>query len=548
MTPAAVGNQDTTAAVSRGLGWIYMVTTPHRRADSACKMSADRRRSEKQQVLSKVNSTLTSAGLNDTVWSIRDCDSTLFLLMYKKLVGKLSGAISVPMSAAEHATNFEIVLAAISADPANSSSLDGISAKALADGDLGALQDLADIFSAMCNSLLERSDGRASGVPPPARSPGSAGRPASAKPASNTALPSSAPRRPATAGEATGIEMDPALQPPDGELAPAEATAWEQPSASEATGGAGLEAACASAVVDAISKSRPSKAGRKATPRSKAAGSAGQLKVRPKPMSSAMHLLSISGSLAQHGGARSARKQRPASARQKKGGAIGSLASAQGESLEREIVSLQAKLRARQPDGDATARLGEAIEDEFGARAGSMYAALVKQSLAGVRRAEALEIARGVAADRNSRRKERTERIRTERLKDDVQRSHEARLARSATKQELSYRRLYTESLALEKERMLLEGALAEEGRRKVVTERRKRQQALEYFHTSQLEMLQEQLGVEAQERAFRQRVQTSMSSKLDQESRRKQAAVVRALKAQLDHNEALEYGVPLRV
>jgi hypothetical protein len=342
--------------------------------------------------------------------------------------------------------------------------------------------------------------------------------------------------------------MDPALQPPDGELAPAEATAWEQPSASEATGGAGLEAACASAVVDAISKSRPSKAGRKATPRSKAAGSAGQLKVRPKPMSSAMHLLSISGSLAQHGGARSARKQRPASARQKKGGAIGSLASAQGESLEREIVSLQAKLRARQPDGDATARLGEAIEDEFGARAGSMYAALVKQSLAGVRRAEALEIARGVAADRNSRRKERTERIRTERLKDDVQRSHEARLARSATKQELSYRRLYTESLALEKERMLLEGALAEEGRRKVVTERRKRQQALEYFHTSQLEMLQEQLGVEAQERAFRQRVQTSMSSKLDQESRRKQAAVVRALKAQLDHNEALEYGVPLRV
>ena len=28
MTAAAVGNQDTTAAVSRGLGWIYMVTTP----------------------------------------------------------------------------------------------------------------------------------------------------------------------------------------------------------------------------------------------------------------------------------------------------------------------------------------------------------------------------------------------------------------------------------------------------------------------------------------------------------------------------------------
>ena len=28
MTPAAVGNQDTTEAVSNGLGWIHMVSTP----------------------------------------------------------------------------------------------------------------------------------------------------------------------------------------------------------------------------------------------------------------------------------------------------------------------------------------------------------------------------------------------------------------------------------------------------------------------------------------------------------------------------------------
>ena len=33
MTPAAVGNQDTTVAVFNGLGRIYMVSTPHRGAD-----------------------------------------------------------------------------------------------------------------------------------------------------------------------------------------------------------------------------------------------------------------------------------------------------------------------------------------------------------------------------------------------------------------------------------------------------------------------------------------------------------------------------------
>ena len=48
----------------------------------------------KQSVLSKVNQCLLNAGLNDTVWSIRDCDSTLFVLMYKKLVGKVRVDIS----------------------------------------------------------------------------------------------------------------------------------------------------------------------------------------------------------------------------------------------------------------------------------------------------------------------------------------------------------------------------------------------------------------------------------------------------------------------
>jgi hypothetical protein len=54
---------------------------------------ADDRRAAKQSVLSKVNQVLLNAGLNDTVWSIRDCDSTLFVLMYKKLVGKVRACL-----------------------------------------------------------------------------------------------------------------------------------------------------------------------------------------------------------------------------------------------------------------------------------------------------------------------------------------------------------------------------------------------------------------------------------------------------------------------
>ena len=42
-------------------------------------------REQKQTVLSKVNQVLRLAGLNDTVWSIRDCDSPLFVLLFKKI-------------------------------------------------------------------------------------------------------------------------------------------------------------------------------------------------------------------------------------------------------------------------------------------------------------------------------------------------------------------------------------------------------------------------------------------------------------------------------
>ena len=54
---------------------------------------ADEKRQAKQSVLTKVNTVLATAGLNDTVWSVRDCDSTLFVLLYKKIVGKASCAL-----------------------------------------------------------------------------------------------------------------------------------------------------------------------------------------------------------------------------------------------------------------------------------------------------------------------------------------------------------------------------------------------------------------------------------------------------------------------
>ena len=75
-------------------------------------MSNEERRAAKTQVLSKVNQVLATAGLNDTVWSVRDCDSTLFVLMYKKIVGvgKLQGVATQPTSTEEHARNFSIHL------------------------------------------------------------------------------------------------------------------------------------------------------------------------------------------------------------------------------------------------------------------------------------------------------------------------------------------------------------------------------------------------------------------------------------------------------
>ena len=88
------------------------------------------------------------------------------------------------------------------------------------------------------------------------------------------------------------------------------------------------------------------------------------------------------------------------------------------------------------------------MNDEFGARASSTYAALIKQSLAGVRRAEALEIARGVASTRNAQRDARINQIREQRIGAETTRAEEAREARRQAKEELKYRHLYQQARA----------------------------------------------------------------------------------------------------
>ena len=178
-----------------------------------------------------------------------------------------------------------------------------------------------------------------------------------------------------------------------------------------------------------------------------------------------------------------------------------------------------------------------------------MYAALIKQSLAGVRRAEALEIARGVASTRNAQRDARIAAIRAQRIGSETERAEAAREARRAAKEELKYRALYQHALALERENLVLAETTGEEARRKVLEAQRKRAAALETFHMQQLDMLQAQLESERQERAFRERVQISMGARLEAEARQKQAAALKQLKATLDHEEALEESVrPLPV
>ena len=141
------------------------------------------------------------------------------------------------------------------------------------------------------------------------------------------------------------------------------------------------------------------------------------------------------------------------------------------------------------------------MRSPFAARAGSVYAALVKHSLASVRRAEALEVQRGVASDRNARRDARIETIRLQRMGRGVARAQQSRMASRASLEQLSYRNLYQHALAVERERLMLEAHTSEEARRKTAAARQLRQAALENFQNDQMAMLQERLGIENEER-----------------------------------------------
>ena len=442
------------------------------------------------------------------------------------------------MSTEQHAKNFTIVLGAMKEQKdvidVEALGVSNVSAQSLAEGDLQALNDVAGIFGSLCNALLQHGEaGRpptgSSSSMPPARA---AARPASAIPASKSARPE--------VGLATGAA-------PGGEET-------EEEAADAATGGAGVgscgacgsgaaaaaHAACAAACTDALVAA--------AAPKSKAKTKAGltprgrkpTVKLQSKNPSALMHLNAISNAAAQRGRPRSAPAKgatpRPASGAAGTGGA--------STHLEAEIAELQAKILGRKSEGEAAARLSRAISDEFGSKASGMYAALIKQSLAGVRRAEALEIARGVASSRNAQRDQRIAAIREQRIGSETERAEAARAARRSAKEELKYRSLYQQALSLERERLLLEESTIEEARRKALESHRKRSAAMESFHVQQLDALHSQLDAERQERVFREKVQLSMGAKLEAEARANQAAALRALKEQLDHNEALEESV----
>ena len=256
-----------------------------------------------------------------------------------------------------------------------------------------------------------------------------------------------------------------------------------------------------------------------------------------------MYLHAISQAAAKRGpvggsaaGAGSARRPRSAPGAGAKGAGGGS-----SSHIEEEIAELQARISSRAPEQEATAKLAKSLSNEFGARASSMYAALIKQSLAGVRRAEAIEVSRGVARELNARRDLRTAAIRSQRVSAEVNRAEQARLARRAAKEELSYRSLYQQAVHLERENIMLQDAAAKEARRKTLVASRNRAVSLENFHMGQLSKLHDQLEAERQERTFREKVQTAMGAKLEKEARAKSAAALQALKDRLDQNEAMD-------
>ena len=433
------------------------------------------------------------------------CSPCLFVALF---LPQLPGVATQPTSPEEHAQNFGIVIEALGEledGPALETS--GLDATALAEGNLQALNDLAGLFGVLCNALLQKPDDaqRPGGSSSAAAVPSATSvRPASAIPASKLTS-STDGLAAADAGEPQDIS-DPAANASDAAAAanPAGgmggATAGENNLASSAH--AACAAACTGALASTVASQGAAVATKPARPQSARPGTskpgvhgglnpAGKkvaaMKTQGKNPSGLQHLHALSQATAQHGPFSSARRggARPRSAAAKMGvGGGGAAAAAAGggssSHLENEISELQQRILARQPEGEATAKLGKLIGNEYGARASSVYSALIKQSLAGVRRAEAIEVSRGMARDMNQRRDARIATIRAQRIGETVERAEQARMARRVAKEELSYRSLYAQALMLERDRLMLQAATEEEARRKTLETTRQRAAAIE--------------------------------------------------------------------
>jgi len=116
------------------------------------------RMSTTQIALDRINAVLNAAGLDDTIFSLRDANSSLFLLLFKKLFARtLPGVQAAPVGEQEHAANYEVLLRAIG-DDVLGMDLSHLSPTQLAAGELAPLCNLAEIFSELCGILLADED------------------------------------------------------------------------------------------------------------------------------------------------------------------------------------------------------------------------------------------------------------------------------------------------------------------------------------------------------------------------------------------------------
>ncbi|KAL1498627.1 hypothetical protein AB1Y20_013940 [Prymnesium parvum] len=553
--------------------------------------SMDEVKQRKQNVLAKINSVLLIAGLNDTVWSIRDCDSTLFVLVYKKLFGKLPGILTSPASLDEHTHNFGIVLSAISCDVLEMD-LSHISPQELAQGDLQALQNLAEIFSELCDILLQREDERSAQMRLPPH-PTQSSRPASAVPASmgstrrqqtsdqgrpmSASLPRTSqeapltPRSAATGLSASALRNDTGLESDEAQTlhwmqcngracvaSTAESVSSghrmdgaENPASNPiSTGSNGEEKnpdnverpetlTCSTNEKDEEAQSgdrfnlvapatkrkagnvgatfREPRLAAKAKPHPRTKRGTKQMvigtKILHKGPSECAHLKRITDALSRR--PRSAPSKAPASSATHRDKRNSSFYSPH---LEREIAVLKERLGSRLRSEENFAGAIEKLQpDESANRISGACSAVVKQSLASVRRAEKREVVRGMAAERNAKHDAKTERLRQERWMGCIETARQGRELRQASKDEVSFRRLYQQALQLEKEKILLEASSSKEATRTVEMQRRIRQTALESYYSEQIMLLQEELQSESATMEFRERAHAHLEKRLQE-------------------------------